>query len=285
MMEQALGPPSLIRQVPLGAGDTMTVGRWQHGDARATTQAGDGQVTVVFNLSNSQRVERLQRGAWSAKSFDIGSVTVVGPEDETIFSVQGHADILQLFLPVRSICRALGSDKQPAIASRFQEHDPEIERCALQALIAARKCETQDDLRLAEIASRLAARLADQALTPTPHRVGGLPPHRLRRIQELVAHHLATPGAGSPSLDELASEAELSVFHFARAFRKTVGATPHAYVLRRRLELARTMLATSSRPIAEIARQTGFTSQAHFSDRFRREIGVTPGRFRCALRS
>lgn len=100
-----------------------------------------------------------------------------------------------------------------------------------------------------------------------------------------MAYSLSQPGAPTPKLEDLAREAELSLFHFTRAFRKTVGETPHAYVLRRRLELARTLLVNSSRTIGAVARRAGFKSMAHFSDRFHKEMGLTAANFRTALNS
>ncbi len=56
--------------------------------------------------------------------------------------------------------------------------------------------------------------------------------------------------AGAPTLGELADAAGVSVYHFAREFRRAVGETPHAYVLRRRLEVARELLARTATLVA-----------------------------------
>ena len=283
-MERALGRPVLLREVPLVGDAALTVGRWQHGDTDAAFEAEGDVVTVIYNLSNTQKVERLRQGARTGGPFEVGTVTVVRPDEETSFLVSGDADILQIFVPVKLLVRADGNDDASPIAPLFQEHDREIERCAIQALVAARGGKPQDDLRLSEVPSARAMRLVDDHRPPTMGRIGGLAPHRLRRVQELIAALLTGPQARSPTLEELAREADLSVFHFARAFRQTVGETPHAYVLRRRLDLSQTMLAMTSRPIGEVARLAGFTSQAQFSERFRKVVGVRPSQFRSALK-
>jgi AraC family transcriptional regulator len=77
---------------------------------------------------------------------------------------------------------------------------------------------------------------------------------------------------------ELAACAGLSPYHFARAFKRSTGESPHAFVLRRRIIRARQALAEGL-PLAETAALCGFSSQSHFTERFRAQTGITPGRF------
>ena len=84
------------------------------------------------------------------------------------------------------------------------------------------------------------------------------------------------------SVDGLATEAGLSIYHFTREFARTVGETPHAYLQRQRLEKAVVMIENSDQPLAEIALAVGFSDQGHFTRRFARYVGVTPGAFRRA---
>src|SRR5260221_1022434 len=83
---------------------------------------------------------------------------------------------------------------------------------------------------------------------------GGLAPWQQRRATELLAEHLD----GSLSLATLASECGLSVSHFAKAFRQSFRTSPHRYVVLRRVEKAKALLARSARPLSEVAPQTGF---------------------------
>ena len=84
------------------------------------------------------------------------------------------------------------------------------------------------------------------------------------------------------SLPEIAAAAGMGRRDFARRFKAALGQTPHQYVLARRLERARDLLATTDRAIADIAYAVGFASQAHMTDSFRRVLGTTPGRCRRA---
>ena len=105
---------------------------------------------------------------------------------------------------------------------------------------------------------------------------GGLPPARLRRVEELVAARL---GENLP-LHELAAEVGLSTYHFARAFKASTGETPHAFVLRRRMDEARRLLRETRLPISQIAPRVGFSGQAQLTARFRLMTGTTPAKFR-----
>jgi AraC family transcriptional regulator len=102
---------------------------------------------------------------------------------------------------------------------------------------------------------------------------GGIPLARLRRVLEFIEAHMHT----DVRLEQLAAEAELSPFHFARLFRETTGITPHQYVLERRIERAKLLLRLKQMPIAEIAQQSGFSSATNFVRSFRSRVGVTPG--------
>jgi AraC family transcriptional regulator len=80
----------------------------------------------------------------------------------------------------------------------------------------------------------------------------------------------------------LARIAGLTSSQFVRAFRRAFGTTPHRYVVERRLERARALLATKQ-SLATIAYTLGFSSQGHFTQAFRRRYGDTPGRSRHLL--
>jgi AraC-like DNA-binding protein len=82
------------------------------------------------------------------------------------------------------------------------------------------------------------------------------------------------------SLSELAAACRLSRSHFARAFKATTGLAPHQWLMTERVKLARLLLASTARTIAEIADECGFADQSHFSRVFARFLGCTPGRWR-----
>lgn len=117
---------------------------------------------------------------------------------------------------------------------------------------------------------------AEAAETPR----GGLSPGGLRRVSEYVAAHLGE----ALSLDSLAAHAGLSVHHFARAFRASMGMPPHRYVLEQRIRKAARLLEDSEQSLADIALAVGFADHSHFSRSFHGLAGVTPSQFRRARR-
>lgn len=107
------------------------------------------------------------------------------------------------------------------------------------------------------------------------------PPHllddrRLNQVMEFIAANLSE----DLSLAGLARVAEMTPFHFARSFKATVGQTPYAFVMHRRLTKAQTLLAKTTMPIAQIALDCGFGSQSHLTRYFSQLVGVTPNRYR-----
>jgi AraC family transcriptional regulator len=86
------------------------------------------------------------------------------------------------------------------------------------------------------------------------------------------------------SLEEIASAAYLSEYHFARLFKRITGITPHLYLANLRLERARKLLAESTLPIIEIASMVGYQSQSHFTKVFKSITGVTPRAYREAVK-
>jgi AraC family transcriptional regulator len=109
------------------------------------------------------------------------------------------------------------------------------------------------------------------SLTP-PIAKGGISRPNLHRVLEFIAANLQD----EIHLEDLAKVAGLSVFHFARAFRQSMGATPHQYVLKRRIDKARALLRQPGSTIDAVATATGFADASHFSKIFRKQVGVTP---------
>jgi AraC-like DNA-binding protein len=107
-------------------------------------------------------------------------------------------------------------------------------------------------------------------------RHGGLAGWQLRRALELID----AEASGDLSLAALARECRLSASHFARAFRLSTGVAPHQWLLRRRIEKAQHLLASTGEPLSEVAARTGFADQSHFTRTFARLVGVPPGAWR-----
>jgi AraC-like DNA-binding protein len=113
-------------------------------------------------------------------------------------------------------------------------------------------------------------------VTPDGPEHRGLTRGSLRRIEEYVHANLDS----TLDIDELAGLIRMSSSHFTRSFTKSVGLTPHRYVIQCRVEKARELLTATDLPLTEIALSAGFSDQSHFSRRFQELTGVPPGAYR-----
>jgi len=105
---------------------------------------------------------------------------------------------------------------------------------------------------------------------------GGLSPTAMRRVRDYIDAHLGD----SIELVQLSGIAGLSMFHFARQFKHSEGMSPHYYLVSRRVERAKELLAGTNLSLSEIAFAVGFADQSHLTRHFRQIAHTTPGQFR-----
>ena len=101
-------------------------------------------------------------------------------------------------------------------------------------------------------------------------------PHQLRRVLTCIESRISEP----LRIRHLAQEAEMSPFHFSRMFRVSTGRSPHEWIMLKRMARAKTLLATTSLPLPEVARASGYRTHSHFSGMFHAVVGMTPGQYR-----
>ena len=108
---------------------------------------------------------------------------------------------------------------------------------------------------------------------------GGLALWQVRRAKELLCANLD----GAITLKEIAQECRLSVSHFSRGFRQTVGVAPHKWLLSFRVDLAKNLLRKQEKTLSDVALACGFADQSHFTRVFTRMTGISPGAWRRGL--
>lgn len=126
-----------------------------------------------------------------------------------------------------------------------------------------------------------AAMAAEEGLLTLVARLARWKPSRAGRVSQARVRIDDDPSA-SVTLAMLAADAGLSRYQLLRAFSRETGLTPHAYLLQKRLGLARRLI-LENRPLAEIAAVAGFSDQSHMTRIFTRSFGFTPGRLASSL--
>jgi AraC family transcriptional regulator len=187
---------------------------------------------------------------------------------------------LQLFLPREFLDEIAAETGSPPIDElkvdpRLPQSDPAIRRMAriVQPLLS--HPEDANELFATHFIQGLGAYVCTRycGLARRKASVGGLSAWQERTAKDIIGAHLD----GALSLDEIAAGCGLSTGHFARAFRQTVGMPPHQWLLRRRIDRAKAVLASSASSLADVAVLCGFVDQSHFTRVFRKVTGATPG--------
>jgi AraC-like DNA-binding protein len=105
---------------------------------------------------------------------------------------------------------------------------------------------------------------------------GGLAAWQIARVRAYIDSNLHR----TIQIRDLSAVARRSPAHFSRKFKLAVGDSPHAYVVRRRLERACHLMMTGAEPLSEIALSVGFSDQAHLCRLFRQAFGQSPANWR-----
>ncbi|PTR33870.1 AraC family transcriptional regulator [Luteibacter sp. OK325] len=272
-------PPVLARTAP-GVLATRWIDRCGSGTRTAVIPT-DRYVVRVFLSATSMRLmadgRTVVNGAIAA-----GSVHVSLPGQALTMCTDGPGDSLQWYLPASFVRDAARDMDCVALldGATFggMYRDSAIEQLAL-ALLAANAGSCTPGTA-GHFAIAVLSRLFQLASTAT---IDGLDPvklaiprWRMQRVDAYIGQHLGDP----ISLAAVAAAAGLSPMHFAARFRLATGQRPHHYILRARIEYAKALLASSGRSVVEVAGDTGFRTQAHFTTIFKRFTGATP----CAWR-
>jgi len=203
----------------------------------------------------------------------------ITPAGQSISAIwEKRLDTMMIVLDPVFIDRAARENR---ISSRFefaeiyQQTDPLIQQLGLTLLRESESASPSGRLFSDSLIQTLTLHLVNHYGTSQPGTqsvIGGLPGYKLRRIKEFITENLEE----DLSLAEISAVADLSQFHFARAFRKSTGLTPQQFLMQQRIERAKELLAKNDLPIVEISLRTGFKNQSHFTSLFRKFTRLTP---------
>jgi len=268
---------SLERVANLGDGVTAAIWRNEHDEARYT-QPGHHTLSVYL------------QGGYTTHREDLPHL--FGAPGRVCMLPAEHQSAWVIEQPMRFVHLYFAPDALAGHAVRLLDAEPRLftlhDRTFIEDVHLAQACTRIAQLDWSDLDDRMRANaLANDTLSylvQTQGRTralpvrGGLAPHVCRRIAARIDAELHLP----LSLGELAAEANLSEFHFARMFRASFGVAPHEWVMQQRLARAQDLLRNTSLPLATIAERCGFASASHFSRRFAVQLGASPSFYRRA---
>jgi AraC family transcriptional regulator len=248
----------------------------------AIAVCGSDEGLVTCKVAGSQQRVRPTTGTiW---------LNPIGAKSDEIRIASAELQVLHLYVPTAAFKRLMDDYNLPTLPGHSIRYSSGVRDEVInqigQSVLLEMTCLTAAGRMLIETSSLLLAARLTQAhseagflhsLKSSRHR---LDDGRLRRVLEYIEEHLAE----EITVADLANAACLSIFHFSRAFAAAVGVPPHRYVSRRRLENAKSLIATGRLSFSEIAFSCQFSSQSSFTRAFRRAAGMTPAEFRRKLR-
>jgi AraC family transcriptional regulator len=273
--------------VPLRAsarfGDGLAAASWQRDEVAFTSYKAPNHHTLSLYVTGGNGFRRLNKEAGVPEGSRSGCLCLMPAGLTTDWQVNGPIDLFHLYVPEAAFGRVVLEtlDLDPARVSLRDEtffHDGTIEALVRSAVLPLSWDEPAERVAVTHAGQALLAYLAARFTSRDLSRLlarGGLSPRALRQVAEYVDANLDA----AISIDDLAAVAQLSPFHFARMFKQSTGESPHGYVTRQRVEQAQRLLAEGSLPLADVALACGFSSQSHFTLRFRELTGVTPRQY------
>ena len=261
----------------IGSGTGVPYGAlWLHAPVAAEVQ-GLEQHALVLHLAGSTLVEKWTDGRHAGHRSRIGSVSLVPAQTRSTWVLGGWSRVAHLYVdPARLANLAESWGQAGAVLGDFFAEDDALSAALVRQMLALARAglfdEFAHDELMAQLLPHLLRRFPVGQAAPATYAKLGLTRATLKRLFAHVDEHLAQP----LRLSQLAALARLSDDHFLRAFKAAVGQTPHQYVLERRIDHTKRLLATSAMPVVDIARAGGFRGASHFAAAFRQRVGTTP---------
>jgi AraC family transcriptional regulator len=243
-------------------------------------QNKDHLITVA--LAENCHGEIRTPGGFSARDRNKGSVCVIPSGHPFAVEIGAESEHLAMLLDPSLVLRAAAEFSTPIHAEVVETaapNDPVIMSVGL-ALMAELETEKESGRMYAESLANILALHLLRHYTASAHGgqrfVGGLSGKKLRLVLDFIDANYAS----DLGLSELATVAGMSTFHFAREFKRTTGATPHQYLIKLRIERAKTLLSGSEMSLVDVGFKAGFSHQSHFTRLFRKLTGTTPQSYR-----
>lgn len=242
---------------------------------------------LAFCVNRPARLRRLVSGARKEDTATLlpRQFLILPAHQASKWERQGASEMLMIYLRhdmLERISSEVFGCKGVQIALRLGATDPLLEQLALAVLRTLQHPDPMaTNLYIDGLAMSIGTQLvrAHSGAVSRPCEQGAWPTFAasgVERLRDFIEAALDQ----DLSLDVLSEQAGVSVYALPRAFRHYFGATPHQYVLARRMARARELLADTDLAICEVALKTGFSSQSHLASSFKIHTGVTPHAYR-----
>jgi AraC family transcriptional regulator len=282
-MEQILeraGTWGLGRDAAISAanGSRVTAVRWRH----QLPEFSDSVLlhnTLVYMLRDGRSC-RHRGGQREDAVRHCGGMGLVPEGSYGAWTFDDPIDVMHVYIPQATLDGLAGSAGLAPVQldDRLVLDDPVL-RTMAHEIAGSMGGEPLDRLYTDMLGCTIATRLIRDHSPARPLRLpskGGLAPWQVRRAREYLETNLDK----DIGLEDLSRLLGLSSFHLCRAFKQSTGLPPHRYLMARRIERAKELLATSGLPLTEIALACGFGSSQHFAAAFRKATGLTPSEYR-----
>lgn len=235
------------------------------------------KVYIVGKVTEGKRVITHRKGSSEVSK---GELFIINPgqvhscssaQDSTCHSYQ----ILSVTSDkMQSIAKGISekSEKKPYFAQiNYRDNNISEKLCNLFSLLTAHQAQLEIETEIISLLSELIMKFSE---SPPEICAIGEQAISVKRVCTYIANHYSE----NLSLNQLSRIACLSPFHFQRVFTKLMGISAHDYLIYYRINESKKML-MESKEIVDIAFETGFVDQSHFSKIFKKTVGVPPGKY------
>lgn len=240
--------------------------------------------TISMHLKGPVHLEQQRHGRAYHRTMYAGDIVVTPAGEPKRLHHEEEAEVIKLrlccdYLNIVTERAFGGGSRRVELIDNFGTRDARLGHLAQQFLAELETPGLASELHAESLTLQLAIHLLrhySTAGTPLQQQPGKLPRYKLQRAIEYINGNLAA----DLTLDGIASAVSMSPYHFAHLFKETTGDSPHQYVIRLRVEHAKSLLRATELPITEVAHQVGYANAGHFSSAFHRCIGFTPTQYR-----
>ncbi|MFT6557058.1 helix-turn-helix transcriptional regulator [Sneathiella sp.] len=270
---------TILRSVDIGNG--LFAAQWfnQNGEA-AYDQPGHHTFSVYLN--GGEAVQRIDKHGAQVGGAP-GKICLLPEDHRSRWNIPQKLEMFHLYFDSQKI-KSLAlqifdrDPRQVDLQDLTFEADAYAENILKHVILPLDWSERANKLALSSAGDLLLIHILknySQTQQNMPPVTGGLPPSICKKIADYLDSHFGD----SISIDTMASLAGYSSFHFARMFKESFALPPHRYLEQLRIKKSKEMLRAKVTPLAQIAIACGYSSQAHFTARFKNAVGLTPKQF------